>query len=244
MKFNFSETRRRYESGEWRGFVFRDLVVAELEARKRTHKNIVALDIGCGHGFDGHPDPQITIAQHCDLLIGIEPDTEIAIPKHFQQMHYTSLEGAPLEKNAVDVAYAVMVLEHLDQPEAFLAKLHASLKDGGVFWGFTVDSRHWFAPASDLLKALGLKDRYLSSLHGSRGGDRYENYPVHYLYNTPEKVAALSAAFSRCDVISLWKAGQTNFYFPSALKWVGSLLDAIYGLFGRKGSVLVVRLQK
>jgi SAM-dependent methyltransferase len=242
--FDFTAMQTRYQSGEWRGFVFRDLVMDDLRPRRNEGTQIVALDIGCGHGFDGHPDPQALIASVCTELIGIEPDTEIAIPKHFSQVHHSSFEDAPIPPDSVDVAYAVMVLEHLDQPEAFLRKLHTTLKPGGVFWGFTVDSRHWFAQASTTLKKIGLKDAYLSLLHGGRGSERYENYPVHYLFNTPETVTRLTGSFSRCDVMSLWKRNQTHFYFPRGLKWMGNLLDSIYGVFGRRGSVLVVRIQK
>jgi SAM-dependent methyltransferase len=242
--FDKAQLQQAFLATSWRGFVFRDLVINELKEKRKAGGKLVALDIGCGHGFDAAAEPQEQIAALCDELVGIEPDKDIAIPKYFHRVYASSFEAAPIEAQSVDVAFAVMVLEHLDQPKEFLAQLDHCLKPGGVFWGFTVDSRHWFARASNFLKSLGLKDMYLSMLHGNRGGERYENYPVHYRFNRPEQIEPLVGAFSRCDIQSLWRKNQTRFYFPNGLKWVGNSLDFIYGLFGRRGSVLVVRIQK
>ena len=58
------------------------------------------------------------------------------------------------------------------------------LLPGGVFWGVAVDARHPFALASTLLAKLRMKDLYLNWLHGERGSNRYENFPIFYRANT------------------------------------------------------------
>jgi SAM-dependent methyltransferase len=240
-----AEIERRYQSGEWRGFGFRDCVLNELAQMKSAGRSdLVALDIGCGHGFDGHPDPQRLIGEQCTRLVGIEPDKDIKIPDFFSETHYCTLEESSIAPNSVDVAFAVMVLEHVTDPDAFVARLHKVLKPGGVFWGFTVDARHWFSLASNFLARTKLKDKYLTSLHGSRGEERYENYPVAYKFNRPDDIARYTKNFAHTDVMSLWKKNQTGYYFPGALKFVGNGLDALWGTVSSKGSVLVVRMEK
>jgi SAM-dependent methyltransferase len=242
--FDAAKIQEQYAAGSWRGFVFRDLVLADIAQMKANGREVTALDIGCGHGFDGHPDPQKAIGEQCKQFIGIEPDKDIKIPDFFTQPIYALLETAKLPANTIDMAYAVMVLEHVEQPEEFMRTLHGVMREGGVFWGFTVDSRHWFAVASNTLAKLKLKDKYLTLLHGARGEERYENYPVAYKLNTLEDVRKYAGAFRKVDVVSLYKKNQTRYYFPTGLRWVGNFFDVIGGLFGRRGSVLVMRLEK
>ena len=90
-----------------------------------------------------------------------------------------------MDQDAVHVAYSAFVLEHLPRPFRFWRALHNCLVQGGVFWGFTVDSRHPFAAASASRAGLHVKDRYLDWLRGSRGTERYENYRTFYSANTP-----------------------------------------------------------
>jgi SAM-dependent methyltransferase len=242
--FDPAAIQARYQGGSWRGFVFRDLVLDDIAKLKATGREITALDIGCGHGFDGHPDPQKAIGAQCTRFIGIEPDTDIKIPEFFSDPIYALLETANLAPDSIDIAYAVMVLEHVENPTEFMRTLHTCMRHGGVFWGFTVDSRHWFASASNTLAKLKLKDKYLSFLHGARGEERYENYPVAYKLNTLEDVRRYAGAFKKVDVVSLYKWNQTHYYFPKGLRWVGNALDVVGGWFGRRGSVLVIRLEK
>ena len=54
-------------------------------------------------------------------------------------------------------------------PRRFWDKLYEVLKDNGVFWGLTVDGRHWFRRASLWAERLKIKDRYLNYRFGARG---------------------------------------------------------------------------
>ena len=154
---------KRYRAGEWRDRIFRDIILAD--ARRQRSKPTI-LDIGCGDGFDGSVPLQRSIAEAAGCYIGIEPDPEILLGDYFTETHRCLFEQAPLAAGSVDVAYAVMVLEHLPHPQAFWDKLHEVLSDGGVFWGLTVDARHRFAWLSLWSGRLKLKDRYLDLILG------------------------------------------------------------------------------
>jgi 2-polyprenyl-3-methyl-5-hydroxy-6-metoxy-1,4-benzoquinol methylase len=130
-----------------------------------------ALDIGCGHGFDGDGDLQRSLAEQANRFIGIEPDTQIQPPAYFTEVHPCTFEDAPLAPDSVHAAYSAFVLEHVEQPALFWRKLHGCLAPGGVFWGFTVDARHPFSAVSLAAGKLKAQGRVPGLATGSpRGG--------------------------------------------------------------------------
>jgi SAM-dependent methyltransferase len=238
--FDFAEYARRYRDGEWRAKIFRDMILADA----RNFSSPRFLDIGCGRGFDSDERLQRELAGASAAYVGVEPDPDIAMLDVFSQVHRTTLENAQLAPESIDVAFSVMVLEHLDDPAAFWASLHRCLRKGGIAWNFTVDARHWFARNSALIARLGLKDRYLTLLKGRRGADRYENYPVRYLCNTPDDVRKHAAEFEQVDVYSLSRVGQVDYYLPRVTQPFAHWLDRRDVRSGAPGMVLVVRAVK
>ena len=229
---------QRYQAGEWRSPIFKDLVIDSLGA------DSTVLDIGCGHGFDHNSELQSEISGHCSRFIGIEPDNEIEIPGYFHECHLSTLENAPLEPDSIDVAYSAFVLEHVADPIEFWGAVHRSLKPGGVFWGFTVDGRHPFRMASDLLETFRLKDAYLRCVQGVRGDDRYENYPTFYRCNSPGQIQKKAAIFSSLDFLTLHRPGQLDFYFPRFVRPITRAAEAVWSSTGMPGSVLLVKATK
>ena len=204
----FETHRDRFRRGEWRGTVFRDLVLADI----RRSVSPTVMDIGCGRGFDDSRDLQISLAESAGKYIGVEPDTGVALSDIFTETHRCPLEDAPLAPDSVDVAFCVMVLEHLEHPQAFWDKVGAVLRPGGVFWGFSMDARFYFPRVSRLLATVKLKDLYLNFLHGKRSEERYENYPVFYRSNTPRDLRRLGGRFESvtCLPTSLRSEGSSE----------------------------------
>lgn len=205
---------------------------------------LTVLDIGCGDGFDGEEDVQRSIARVATRYIGVEPARDIGISDVFGMVHRCSFEDAPIEASSVDLAFAVMVLEHLQMPDLFWRKVQEVLRPGGVFWGFTVDSRHWFVAASMLAEKLRIKNLYLELLHGRRGEKRYSNYRTYYRSNNPEQLAALARPFSKLTVLGFQKEGEVDYYLPRALRGIGKLADRCAIKLGLPGSILAVRVEK
>ncbi len=234
---------QRYQRGEWRAPIFRDMILDDLE-RLGPPGSQTLLDIGCGRGFDDEPDLQAALADRAGRCVGVEPDEAIANAGLFAEVHHCLFEEAPIEPGSVDLAFAVMVLEHVRWPEAFWEKLHEVLRDGGVFWGFTIDARHWFATASMLTTKLGVKDWYLDRLHGQRRQERYENYPVYYRSNTPEQIERLAHHFQAREARNFRRLGQLDFYLPSRLWRLGQSVERYFFRWGRPGNLLVVRAVK
>jgi SAM-dependent methyltransferase len=230
----------RYRKGEWRDRILHDLILEEACRREAP----TLLDIGCGRGFGGDLRLQQSLARAAGHYIGIEPDPEIEPGPHVRERLCCLFEDAPLAAGSVAVAFANMVLEHLAEPAAFWNKLYEVLQAGGVFWGLTMDARHWFCRASLWAERLKVKDMYLTALRGRRGEARYENYPVYYRSNTPEQIVRHTQRFRACETLNFARVGQCNYYVPRLLQPLANWLDRRALRRGRPGTVLAVRVEK
>ena len=235
----------RYMHGEYRAHIFRDMILAELKRLSSVSgEPLTIVDIGCGGGFDGDARIQQEIAKYAGSYIGIEPDKEVNLLPIFSRTFQSTLEDAAIEPDSVDVAFAVMVLEHIENPSLFWNQIRNMLKHGGIFIGFTVDARHWFVDASVAFDKLRIKDIYLNALHGKRGEQRYENYGVYYRINDPDSIRMQTIEFARSETIAFQKIGQLDYYFPNGIKWVARTVDRIDRWRGKAGNVIAIRIER
>ncbi|MBI1861519.1 MAG: class I SAM-dependent methyltransferase [Deltaproteobacteria bacterium] len=231
---------QRYLSGEWRSPVFCDMVAKSLEGR---HKPTI-LDIGCGNGFDGDEKLQASLAAKAAVVLGVEPDPTVELGSFFSNVYRCPLEEAPIAPNSVDVAYCNMVLEHVAQPQLFFKKLREVLKPGGIFWGFTVDSRHLFCKFSALMERTRIKDLYLTLLKGERGADRYLNYPTCYRANSPEQLEPFARDFHSIEFIRFHRPDVLNYYLPKAFIPLSELWNKSITPTQKPGYMLAIHLTK
>lgn len=229
---------KRYRTGLWRAPMFFEMVAADVQPGSTV------VDIGCGHGFDGSHELQAKLAGMTGRFVGIEPDTEIALGAHFTETHRTLFHEAPLAQHSVDLAYAIMVLEHLSDPAGFFDTLHRVLKPGGVFWGLTVDRRHYFCTLSRWMDQLNVKGLYLNVTQGKRGEDRYENYPVFYRCNAPADYEQVASQFASRETFNFSREGMVDAYLPSPLRPLSHWFDRRAVAAGRPGTLLAVRIEK
>lgn len=208
---------------EWRTPTFYDIVKWEIEAHPRP----TVLDIGCGLGFDGDVGFQGAIAIQAARFIGVEPDLSVTPPSIFTEVHRSTFEAAPIAPGSVDIAYAVMVMEHVSNPSAFWSRLREVLAPGGVFIAFSVNGAHWFSSVTRLMSATGLKSRYLGLLSGKGGAERYEDYPVYYRSNTSRRVAKLASGFKSVQTFHYGTKGNAADYLPRPLRAVAKRLDRL-----------------
>jgi len=234
----------RINSGEWRTPIYCDLIMEELR-HQSTGNPLTLLEIGCGRGFDGERGFQEQLARRVVNYLGVEPDPQVEPEPVFTQTFRTYLEDACIEPESVDLAFSIMVMEHVQRPESFLDSLYRVLRPGGVYLGFTVDRRHWFATVAYALSKVRLKSPYLSLVSGHpRGEGRYLDYPTEYRLNTPEAVASLSSRFSMVEV---WNAGPVEsaaHYVPRVLRPLVRRIEGIRIPRGGARTNLVVRLVK
>lgn len=231
----------RWKQHEWRTTIFADLILSDVKGYDRE---LTFLDIGCGRGFDDDPKTQEKLAAKSSWFIGIEPDLNAAVGSGFNEVHRCLLEDAPLENDSVDLAWAVMVLEHLDDPTPFWNKIYDSLREGGVFWAFTVDRRHPFPWLSQTMHKLGVKKAYLEYLNRKGQGGDYEHYPTYYHSNSPRQILPFVKKFRRCDFINFVRVGQLDGYLPTWARPIFRCVDHLAILARRPGVLLAIRCEK
>jgi SAM-dependent methyltransferase len=237
----FAAALQRYRAGTCRDRILYDFILADAE---RLGRHLTFLDIGCGKGFDTDVPLQRSLVRAAERYIGIEPDCSVTPGDYIPDIHRCLFEQADLPGSSVDVAFAIMVLEHLRDPQPFWDRLHHVLVPGGVFWALTVDARHWFARASTWSERLRLKEWYLSWLLGQRGRQRYENYPVYYRCNTPQRVEQFAGAFSSVRCLNLSRVGQCDELLPKLLRPLSRRLEQRAIRRGKPGTLLAVRAVK
>src|SRR5690606_10485482 len=129
-------------------------------------------------------------AELFDELWGVEPDERITPAEGaFTHFQHAMLETADLPEAHFDIAYSRMVMEHVEDPAAFLHAVHRILKPGGTYLFLTVNGSHYFAKIARLLTAMRLDDLVLRMIL-SKSGASY-HYPVAYKCNTERAVARL-----------------------------------------------------
>lgn len=238
----WTEYFRRYQSGEWRTPIFRDLVLADAE---QMTGSLTFLDIGCGRGFDDDPNTSLRLATACSRFEGIEPDTDMQISVPYHEIHRCSLNEAPIQPHSIDIAWSVMVLEHVAEPAAFWKKVHCVLRPGGVFWAFTIDSRHFFTSVVSGMDRVGIKQWYLRRMNnGNQSGSHYEHYPTWYLSNSPRSIARYAHDFTRCDFLNFRRVGQVDAYMPRAARQIVRLFERFRFALRRPGVLLAVRCER
>jgi SAM-dependent methyltransferase len=227
--------------GAYRAGFFRDLILADAQ---RLGPKPTLLDIGCGSGLDGDRAMQQSLADVAGRYIGIEPDLSMTVRPCFTEVHRCRLEDAPLATNSIDVAFAVFVIEHLRRPGDFWRRLFELLAPGGVFWGFTIDRRHFFGLASILVETTGLKRWYLRLVRHTGGLAKMSTYPVYYRANTPGEIRRQVSRFCSARFMNLHRMGQFDAYLPGWLQPAGRFVDRLTAALGLPGPMLVIRLEK
>lgn len=77
------------------------------------------------------------------------------------------MEEAAIPDRTFDCVYAIYVLEHVRDDEAFLQAVARVLKPGGSFFFITPNGDHCFAAIAGALAALGIQEQVLHMLRSS-----------------------------------------------------------------------------
>ncbi len=239
--FELGSVINRYLEGTCRDRILFDLILADVD---QFESPVTMLDIGCGRGFDSDERLQKELVHSVTNYIGVEPDESVKTLPYLKDVRRCFFEEVNLAPNSVHLAFAIMVLEHLEHPQPFWDKLYEILVPGGVFWAMTVDSRHWFCRASLWSERLRVKNMYLDWLMGERGTQRYENYPVYYRCNTPEAVQSFATSFSSVECLNLKRVGQCDPIFPKAIQPLSRLIERCSLQRNKPGTLFLIRVKK
>ncbi|MHC5024704.1 MAG: class I SAM-dependent methyltransferase [Planctomycetota bacterium] len=200
--------------------IFTRIVMKECSRRPRP---VRVLDVGCGRGIARQTGYQWALRPLIDEYWGIEPDEGITPdPDLFDHHRADLLEDADLPADYFDVAYSAMVMEHVADPDAFMAAMHRCLRPGGVYLFITPNRRHYFTRTAMLLHRLRLDEFVLRSV--SREADEY-HYPVQYRFNDERRIddCARRHGFAPPEYAYVEARGVAG-YFPRPLRFIYHLL--------------------
>lgn len=161
----------------------------------------VALDAGCGRTTRLR-DYRDRITR----LVGVDSDEAAGRENPFlDEFVPADLDHSlPFDEDSFDLVYANFVVEHLEHPERGFAEWRRVLRPGGRLVLLTSNRASPLMAAADRLPQ---RARLLIKRRGAGAVER-DVYPTLYLANTPERLAAVTAA-----------AG----FEPVAVEYVGTL---------------------
>jgi ubiquinone/menaquinone biosynthesis C-methylase UbiE len=165
-----------------------DLVLDVIRTYGRPRR---VLDIGCGEGVGTDPALFQRVVAESDEFWGVEPDTSIEPrPGVFSNFQHALFEDAEIPDESIDVAYSCMVMEHVQNPEGFMAKAFRVLKPGGTYIFLTVNGAHYFARIANAMRALRVDETVLRAVRSEAVVEGY-HYPTAYKFNRPRQIAAV-----------------------------------------------------
>jgi len=200
------------------------------ECRARDGKAVV-LDIGAGEGIGRKVERARQARAEMGELWGVEPDTSVTPHEGiFDNYQHALMETADLPENYFDIAFSYMVMEHVEDPEAFMKAVERVLKPGGVYLFCTPNGQHYFTIIGGALKAIRLDELILRLLRGKQV-DEY-HYPVQYKFNQPRQIEPIGDAlgFEKPEYVHAECTGPHG-YFPGPLK-------AIFWMFMKKRELI------
>lgn len=153
----------------------------------------VALDVGCGRGTQGEDPVEMRRAMRilrgrCRRVIGLDVDPAAAENPFVDEFHLMGeTDPWPVEPQAADLAVADFVMEHVADPDFFLAQAARALRPGGHLCLRTVNRWSYLGVASRLVPNR-LHERVLARAQPNRAAE--DVFPTRYLCNSLPRLRA------------------------------------------------------
>lgn len=215
--YNFLQTSDRRR-------VFTRLVVKECERVREERRAsgsdvpVRVLDVGCGRGIGQRVEYTRALRFYIDDFWGIEPDATVT-PEDglFDTMQHALMETADLPDNHFDVVYSFMVMEHVANPDAYMADVARVLRPGGVHIFMTPNKAHYFTLTASIMHAMKIDEMLLRLIRRSEMDDYH--YPVQYKCNSPKQIDAIGAKHGFLPAsYAFLEADGPRGYFPGPTK--------------------------
>ena len=161
--------------------------VYEAAVSKLISEGCFWLDVGCGRDvFPDHPKMAKRLADRCQLLVGVDPDTNIEDNLVVHQKARTTIEKFRSDYT-FDLITMRMVAEHISNPEETARVLAQLVKPGGRVVIYTVNKN---APLAVLARVIPFKLHHAIKRFFWRTEER-DTFPVVYAMNTSKELATL-----------------------------------------------------
>lgn len=197
----------------------------------------LVVDVGCGRGASVHEEPggaYQNLRGPGRTVVGIDLDPAGAKNPTIDEFRLIGPDGRwPLEDGSVDLAVSDFVLEHVEDPRAFMDELTRVLRPGGVLVARTV-SRHSVLALGARALPERFHDRVLSLLQPGR--DSEDVFPTHYRMNTRRELGELLG-----DTFD-WAIASRTGLEQYLLRWprLGRLVNGLERLLPRDARMAMV----
>ncbi len=207
--------------------------------------NAAVLDIGAG---DGDMDYPIRIRPYASRIVGVDPSPGIHDNHLVDERHESTLEDVAEQFVATfDVAVAAYVVEHVAEPERFLAAVATVLKPGGSCFLLTPNAGHYFGAIALATQRIGIEEWVL---HRIRSEDilHDHHFPLTYRLNRRKQLIRLAAAagFVSVEMRMIEDPGIFETYFPTVLRGLPRAYSRLVHRLGRPGlaGTILCRLER
>lgn len=184
------------------------------------------LSIGAGEDWSGSLR---SLRKRSPYLVGVDPDAAIERNRSLAERHRMSLEefAASEPDRRFEVALAVYVLEHVAEPDAFVAACAQLLEDGGRLFAVTPSVGHYFGATTWALSRLGWADPVARRLtrhhhqHSHRHAHAHTHFRTEYRLNSVRTISRKleQAGFRSVEFRCYDDTARYQWYLPPGLKW-------------------------
>jgi SAM-dependent methyltransferase len=153
-------------------------------------------------------------------VIGIDVDEAAAVNPFIDEFHLIKEARWPIQDSSVDVMFADNVMEHLEDPDSFIAEARRVLKDGGHLCLRTPNSWGYVALCSKLVP-----NRHHARVLGKVQDGRKEEdvFPTLYRCNSIPAMRAMLSKHGFEHVVYGYEAEPSYLSFSKFAYWLGVL---------------------
>lgn len=211
---------RWYPETSFGGFTHVDGTIAfYIRVNALLSADSVILDLGCGRGA-GAEDPVVWRRELRDLrgdrrrVIGVDLDPEAASNPTIDEFRLLESDKLPLPDELVDVCVADVVLEHVQDVDAFFSEVGRVLKPGGYLCIRTPNVWNYMGIASRVIPNR-LHARVLARLQPDRQEE--DVFPTVYRCNSIRRLRRALERHSFKGVVIAHEAEPAYLSFSGAL---------------------------
>jgi SAM-dependent methyltransferase len=189
--------------------------------REQVPTDSHVLDIGAGYGYED----QRRLDQHFAKLCGVDVDPAVLQNKTIHEARLIEDDGKiPYPDNTFDAALSDYVLEHVQDPHAFMTEVARVLKPGGKLYFRTVNRWYYLAIATCWMpRNLSC---WLADKLGHAPGGSEHTYPTYMRLNSINAIRRHAEAASlELGLIERYETPPVYFRLCAPLWWVGLALE-------------------
>jgi len=169
----------------------------------------VVLDCGAGRGRTPY-----SLGNKVDKIVGLDLIEEVLENPFLDETYVCDAINTPFDNNVFDAIFSLTVLEHIENPKAFLQEMFRILKPGGGFYFITPNSYHYFVWISRIVG-----ERVARIIQKKRGLLEEDHFPTFYRLNSLKILRKLGVQLGFKSVeLCFYEGSDVVTYWPTILK--------------------------